>query len=111
MRMSIRRLRDLLGVLPNSPPQRGGVDATSKRCREATFEGADGVVRHEEHFGLPDHPVCNAKKAMQHFIDAAATPPVSGGEFRASGSVGQESRKTEGNEPVMPVKERNMGLH
>ena len=28
----------------NSPPDAGGVDATSKRSREASFNGADGVV-------------------------------------------------------------------
>src|SRR5215470_6513278 len=28
----------------NSPPDTGGVDATSRRSREAPFNGADGVV-------------------------------------------------------------------
>jgi hypothetical protein len=28
----------------NSPPDTGGVDATSRRSREASFNGADGVV-------------------------------------------------------------------
>jgi hypothetical protein len=32
------------GLLPNSPPQRGGVDARSKKHREATLFRADGVV-------------------------------------------------------------------
>src|SRR5215467_14315913 len=62
----------------NSPPDTGGVDATSRRSREAPFNGADGVVKNgtstkkriPKHFGNPDHPVC------------AATPPVSGGEWR-----------------------------
>jgi hypothetical protein len=47
----------------NSPPEIGGVDATSKRSREASFDGADGVVRNgthsleriPKHFGNPDH--------------------------------------------------------
>src|SRR5262245_42178617 len=29
------------------PSSGGGVDATSKKCREATSEGADGVVAHK----------------------------------------------------------------
>src|SRR5439155_5550627 len=29
----------------HSPPRRGGVDATSIKCCEASFYGADGVVR------------------------------------------------------------------
>jgi len=36
-----------------------------------------------KHFVNTNHPVCGAKEATQHFIDAAATPPVSGGEFPA----------------------------
>jgi hypothetical protein len=31
--------------LRHSPPDIGGVDATSRRSREASFDGADGVVR------------------------------------------------------------------
>jgi hypothetical protein len=65
------------------------VDATSRRSREASFGGADGVVRNEtlfeeripKQFVNPDHPVCAAAVASRLFIDGAATPPVSGGEF------------------------------
>src|SRR5215475_8539685 len=75
----------------NSPPVSGGVDATSKRSREASFNGADGVVengtsskeRIPKHFVNPDHPVCAAAVASHLFLDGAATPPVSGGEWRA----------------------------
>jgi hypothetical protein len=67
------------------------VDATSRRSREASFDGADGVVgngtfskeRVPKHFGNPDHPVCAAEVATHLFIDGAATPPMSGGEWRA----------------------------
>jgi hypothetical protein len=47
----------------HSPPDGGGVDATSRRSREASFNGADGVVgngtpsieRILKHFGNPNH--------------------------------------------------------
>jgi hypothetical protein len=42
-----------------------GVDATLRKCREASFEGADGVVAHTERCLVNDHPVCG---------DTAATP-------------------------------------
>ena len=68
----------------NSPPLRGGVDATLKR-REATFDGADGVVIHHKHIlELIHHPVCATKVASQHLLDRADTPPRRGGEFFAS---------------------------
>jgi hypothetical protein len=76
----------------NSPPEIGGVDATSRRSHEASFAGADGVVRHgtpsnnepiPKYFGNPDHPVCAAAVASHLFIDGAATPPISKGEWRA----------------------------
>ena len=58
-----------------------------ERCREATFDGADGVVTHDETFRLADHPVCGAKVASPLFLNAAATPPGSGGEFPREGYV------------------------
>jgi len=49
--------------------------------------GADGVVNHKLCFGVHfetfrviDHPVCGAAVASRLFIDAAATPPLQGGE-------------------------------
>jgi len=59
-----------------SPPDTGGVDATSRRSREASFEGADGVVKNgtisseeciSKHFGNPNHPVCGAKVGFAAF--------------------------------------------
>ena len=66
----------------HSPPGIGGVDATSRRSREASFDGADGVVKDGtsskerilKHFGNPNHPVCAAKVASHLFLDRAATP-------------------------------------
>jgi hypothetical protein len=65
------------------------VDATSTRSREASLDAADGVVRNgtlfeeriPKHFGNPDHPVCAAAVASRRFIDGAATPAISGGDF------------------------------
>ena len=75
----------------HSPPDIGGVDATSRRSREASFNGAAGVVengpsfkeRMLKLFRNPDHPVCAAAVAWRLFLDGAATPPVSGGESPA----------------------------
>jgi len=36
------------------------VDATSKKWREATFVGADGVVAGAETLLVSDHPVCGS---------------------------------------------------
>src|SRR5215813_9587338 len=74
----------------HSPPDTGGEDATSRRSREASFNGADGVVengtsskeRIPKHFVTPNHPVCAAAVASHLFLDGAATPPMSGGEFQ-----------------------------
>ena len=53
-----------------------------ERYREATFDGADGVVRHDETLRHADHPVCGVKVGFGvFFLNAAATPPVSGGEL------------------------------
>ena len=79
----------------NSPPDAGGVDATSRRSREASVDGADGVVkdgtfskeRIPKHFGNPNHPVCAAAVASHLFLDGAATPPMPGGELPASHSL------------------------
>jgi hypothetical protein len=38
-----------------------------QECREASFEGADGVVAHTETWFVSDHPVCGAKVAFAGF--------------------------------------------
>jgi hypothetical protein len=75
----------------HSPPDIGGVDATSRRSREASLNGADGVVgewnlfqkRIPKTFVNPNHPVCAAAVAAHLFLDGAATPPASRGELPA----------------------------
>src|SRR4030095_10662394 len=64
-----------------SRPGKGGVDATSRKCCEASFVGADGVVAHEKHHGVSDHPVCAAFVAPRLLLNRAATPPLQGGEY------------------------------
>src|SRR5215510_10799654 len=65
----------------HSRPDTGGVDATSRRSREASFNGADGVVengttsskeRIPKHFSTPNHPVCAASVASHLFLMAQA---------------------------------------
>jgi hypothetical protein len=83
-----------------------------ERCREATFNGADGVVTHDETLRHADHryvsryrahasrpsaaPRSATAEARSHnykvgfvafFLNAAATPPVPGGELPASDAV------------------------
>jgi hypothetical protein len=66
----------------HSPPDTGGVDATSRRSREASLNGADGVVengtlskeRTLKYFGNPDHPVCAAGGLRIFFL--MAQPPL-----------------------------------
>jgi hypothetical protein len=66
----------------HSPSDIGGVDATSRRRREASFNGADGVVRNgtlfkkriPKHCGSPDRPVCAAAVASHLLL--MAQPPL-----------------------------------
>ena len=75
----------------HSPPDVGGVDATSRRSREASFNGADGVAENGasskdcilNHFVNGNHPVCAVAEASHLFLDGAATAPVSGVELPA----------------------------
>jgi hypothetical protein len=54
-------------------------------CREATFQGADGVVRPAKAFRPEDFaelttPSVRNKVASRLFFDRTATPPFQGGE-------------------------------
>ena len=81
------------GCRPTPLLKEEGWTRHQERCREATFDGADGVVTHDETFRLDDHPVCGNKVGFAaFFFNAAATPPVSGGEFaRLRAPLGRNS--------------------
>src|SRR5882762_8747898 len=61
-----------------SPPGTGGVDAPSRKCREASFERRGRGGQFGETFRVSDHPVCAASE-RDLFLNGAATPPVPGG--------------------------------
>ena len=78
--------RDVLRATPLLKEE--GWTRHQERCREATFDGADGVVRQDETLRRSDHPVCGAKVGFAaFFLNAAATPPVPGGELPVPDSV------------------------
>src|SRR5438128_9207541 len=69
-----------------SPPCEGGVSAPSKNGSvpktartgwSLTSYVSKCVLKH---WLVSDHPVCGASVAARLFIDAAATPPLQGGE-------------------------------
>ena len=66
----------------DSPPFEGGVDATSRKLRAASFDGADGVVipATDNRWLEITTPSAPAKVASQHFLVGAATPPSKGGD-------------------------------
>ena len=69
----------------NSPPRLGGVAAPSIKCREASFEGAAGVVNFGtvlreclcETFVETDHPVCAFKGGFAKFYYSRSLPSCS----------------------------------
>src|SRR5207302_7034518 len=69
-----------------SPPCEGGVSAPSKNGSipktARTGWSLTGLVSKcvLKHWRVSDHPVCGASVAARLFIDAAATPPLQGGE-------------------------------
>ena len=52
--------------LPSSK-RRGGRDI-NKDAAKPPCDGADGVVRHDETFSQPDHPVCGVKVGFAAFF-------------------------------------------
>src|SRR5215831_1989404 len=75
------------GVLPNSPPDTGGVAAPSRKRREATEAAQTGWSGLPECFGMrpleevpfSTTPSAPLKEASRLLLDVASTPPVSGG--------------------------------
>jgi hypothetical protein len=45
--------------------------------------------------GANEPPVCGAKEALRHLLDAAATPPFSGGVLRHEGCVKSDAGEEE----------------
>src|SRR5262245_57070102 len=56
----------------------GGVDAPTKKMREASLSGADGVVRssHRSSVVEPTAPSAPSKVASHQFLGVASTPPL-----------------------------------
>jgi hypothetical protein len=75
-----------VGMRCYSPPHEEGWTRHSRKWREASFYGADGVVAHTETLLVSDHPVCGAKMASPKFFDAAATPPNEEGNMPSTSS-------------------------
>src|SRR5437867_10958651 len=69
-----------------SPPCEGGVSAPSKngfvpKTARTGWSLTSYVSKYVlKHWLVSDHPVCGASVAARLFIDAAATPPLQGGE-------------------------------
>jgi len=68
------------------------VDATPRKCREASFMERTGAERKRdsaqpqersltETVSVSDHPVCAASEASRLFITGAATPPLKEGNI------------------------------
>ena len=66
-----------------APPGQEGWTRHQEKYREASFDGADGVVvqdQTEMFLNLNHHPVCAASDAS-HFLTGAATPPGQEGRW------------------------------
>ena len=70
---------------------RGGVAAPSRKCREASFDGADGVVLVKKILFVVERTTPSApnKVPSGNFIDGAATPPSPRRGLRASPTIFQ----------------------
>src|SRR5205823_1699217 len=105
-RESIRWLRDVEPTTPAAPAKEASRHFLNGRSHPSLAKegnplcpgitcvpssackgGADGVVAHKRCFGIrlqtcrvSDHPVCGSSVASRLLIDAAATPPLQGGE-------------------------------
>ena len=55
------------------PSSLGGMAATQRKSREASFVGADRVVA--QRLLISDHPVCADVDGFAIFFSGAATPP------------------------------------
>ena len=67
-----------------APPGQEGWTRHQEKYREASFDGADGVVvqdQTEMFLNLNHHPVCAASDASHFLLTGAATPPGQEGRW------------------------------
>ena len=67
-----------------APPGQEGWTRHQEKYREASFDGADGVVVQfptETFLNLNHHPVCAASDASHFLLTGAATPPGQEGRW------------------------------
>ena len=86
-RESPRPLATYLADCDIAPPGQEGWTRHQEKYREASFDGADGVVvqdQTEMFLNLNHHPVCAASDASHFFLTGAATPPGQEGQSLAS---------------------------
>ena len=70
-----------------APPGQEGWTRHQEKYREASFDGADGVVvqdQTEMFLNLNHHPVCAASDASHFLLTGAATPPGQEGRWPGS---------------------------
>ena len=73
-----------------APPGQEGWTRHQEKYREASFDGADGVVvqdQTEMFLNLNHHPVCAASDASHFLLTGAATPPGQEGRWPGPGVV------------------------
>src|SRR4029450_13944138 len=81
-----------------APPGQEGWTRHQEKYREASFDGADGVVvqgQTEMFLNLNHHPVCAASDASHFFLTGAATPPRQEGRW-PDRSISPDSRLSTG---------------
>ena len=78
---------DTLGDRDMAPPGQEGWTRHQEKYREASFDGADGVVvqdQTEMFLNRNHHPVCAPSDASHFLLTGAATPPGHEGQWLGS---------------------------
>ena len=78
-----------------APPGQEGWTRHQEKYREASFDGADGVVvqdQTEMFLNLNHHPVCAASDASHFLLTGAATPPGQEGRWPGTPPCGDARR-------------------
>ena len=82
--LSLREAMTYLADRAIAPPGQEGWTRHQEKYREASFDGADGVVvqdQTEMFLNLNHHPVCAASDASHFLLTGAATPPGQEGRW------------------------------